>query len=309
MLFAGISRGHRFSPNHIGNDRAVFELVAEHLRQMGHQVNEYSEDETLKGINERYMFTMAREPQVVRILKALEDDGARVINSGYGIENCYRSNMTRLLNRGGVSVPDNMTIDTRKYDSSDFHNLIPCWIKRGDFHAIHKEDVSFARNVDECCAILAEYACRGIETAVISKHIVGDLVKFYGIRGTGFFFHFYPEEYQHSKFGNESINGKTERYTVHVDELKRIAEQAADILNIDIYGGDAIITPHETIYLIDMNDFPSFAPCREQAAPFIAQRIHEKMFVAGSDFDKFTTPISPPPQGYCWPLSIPVPTQ
>ena len=273
MLFAGICRSHQFSPNHIGNDRAVFELTASHLRQMGHQVNEYCEDDCLKGMSERYIFTMAREPQVVRMLQTLEDDGVRVVNSGYGIENCNRSNMIRLLDENAILLPDNIIVNTRAPDTAPFHHLAPCWVKRGDFHAIHKEDVSFARNMDEVCNILAEYSRRGIETAVLSKHIVGDLVKFYGVRGTDFFFHFYPEEYQHSKFGNESINGKTERYPVHIDELKSIATQAANVLHVDIYGGDAIITPDGTIYLIDMNDWPSFAPCREQAAPVIAQRI------------------------------------
>ena len=144
-MIAGIYRSHHFSPNNIGNDRVVFELVASHLRQMGHQVNEYSEEKALKGIDERYIFTMSREPQVARMLQALEKDGVRVINSGYGIENCYRSNMTRLLNEAGIAVPDNITVNTRKSDAVHFLNLLPCWVKRGDFHAIHKEDVSFAR--------------------------------------------------------------------------------------------------------------------------------------------------------------------
>ena len=275
MLFAGIRRGVHFSPNHIGNDKVIFDLTASHLRQMGHQVNEYGEDECLGGINERYIFSMAREPQVARMLQMAEQGGACVVNSGYGIENCYRSNMTRLLNEGGIPVPANLTVDTRKADAACFTGLSPCWVKRGNFHAIHKEDVSFARNADEGCAILAEYAQRGIETAVLNRHISGDLVKFYGIRGSDFFFHFYPEEYRHSKFGNEAVNGKAEHYAVHLDELRTIATHAAEILNIDIYGGDAIITPDEAIYLIDMNDWPSFAPCREQAAPVIAQRIHQ----------------------------------
>ncbi len=275
MLFAGIRRDHQFSPNHIGNDRAVFELTASHLRQMGHQVNEYCENECLNGIGEQYIFTMAREPQVAQMLQTMEESGARVVNSGYGIENCYRSNMTQLLNKSKVPVPANLIVNTRNADAKVFEDMAPCWVKRGDFHAIHKEDVSFARNADEGCAILTEYAQRGIETAVLSKHIVGDLVKFYGVRGTDFFFHFYPEEYRHSKFGNETINGKTEHFPVHLDELRTIATCAADVLKIDIFGGDAIITPDEAIYLIDMNDWPSFAPCREQAAPVIAQRIYQ----------------------------------
>jgi hypothetical protein len=242
---------------------------------MGHCVNEYSEDECMKGIGERYVFTMAREPQVVRMLQTLEQGGARVINSGFGVENCYRSNMTQLLTDSKVPVPTNRIVATRESGAACFTGLLPCWVKRGDFHAIHKEDVSFARNADEGCAILTEYTRRGINSAVLNKHIPGDLVKFYGIRGTGFFFHFYPEEYRHSKFGNETVNGKTEYYPVRSDELQAIANRAADVLNIEIYGGDAIIAPDESIYLIDMNDWPSFAPCREQAAPVIAQRIHQ----------------------------------
>ena len=275
MLFAGIRRGLQFSPNHVGNDQAVFDLTASHLRQMGHQVNEYSEDECIGGIGEQYVFTMARDPHTVHMLQMIERGGARVINSGYGIENCYRSNMTRLLNEGGIPVPDNLTVNTLKSSIKDFKGLSPCWVKRGDFHAIHKEDVSFSRNADEGCGILAEYARRGIETAVLSKHVEGDLVKFYGIRGTDFFYHFYPEEYRHSKFGHEAINGKTKHYTVHADELQAIAAHAAEILNIDIYGGDAIVTSDESVFLIDMNDWPSFAPCREQVAPIIAKRIHQ----------------------------------
>ena len=278
MTIAGIYRNHRFSPNHIGNDRAVFNLVTTHLQEMGHQVNLYSEAEAMQGVHERYVFAMAREPHVVRMLQALEKAGALVINSGYGIENCYRSNMTRLLNQAGILLPDNATVDTLdtlEANMANFQNLIPGWIKRGDFHAINREDVTFARNVEEGCDILAEYAMRGIETAVLNRHIVGDLVKFYGVRGTDFFFQFYPEEFQHSKFGNERVNGKTKHYPVFVEKLKSIALNAANVLNIDVYGGDVIIAPNEDIYLIDMNDFPSFAPCREMAATVIAERINE----------------------------------
>lgn len=40
MTIAGIRRGNRFSPNHIGNDAAIFSLTAEHLRESGCQVND-----------------------------------------------------------------------------------------------------------------------------------------------------------------------------------------------------------------------------------------------------------------------------
>jgi len=157
-----------------------------------------------------------------------------------------------------------------------FATLGSCWVKRGDFHAIHREDVAFASTAAAACDIMSEFARRGITSVTISKHIPGDLVKFYGVRGTDFFFHFYPEEYHHSKFGREEINGSLHHYALDKERLKTLTFRAADILNIDIFGGDVIVTAKGEIYLIDMNDWPSFAPCREKAALPIAQRIHQQ---------------------------------
>ncbi len=124
---------------------------------------------------------------------------------------------------------------------------------------------------------MAEYARRGIASAVICKHVSGDLLKFYGVRGTGFFFYFYPEEYNHSKFGYEAMNGKLQYYPVETERLKALADETAGLLRVDIYGGDVIVTADGTMFLIDMNDWPSFAPCREEAAGHIAQCIHHRI--------------------------------
>ena len=43
LTLAGIRRGNQFSPNHIGNDAAIFALTAQHLRKLGCDVNEYIE--------------------------------------------------------------------------------------------------------------------------------------------------------------------------------------------------------------------------------------------------------------------------
>lgn len=47
LKIAGIRRGNQFSPNHIGNDAAIFSLTVEHLRHMGVLVNEYIESDLL----------------------------------------------------------------------------------------------------------------------------------------------------------------------------------------------------------------------------------------------------------------------
>lgn len=150
-----------------------------------------------------------------------------------------------------------------------------CWIKRGDFHAIHREDVTYVRHIEEAKGIINEYALRGISSAVINEHLVGDLVKFYGVAGTDFFYWFYPFNMNHSKFGHEQINGKAIGIPFSVTDMHQICERAAQVLQVKIYGGDCIISPEGEIRIIDFNDWPSFAPCREQAAPEIARCIIE----------------------------------
>ncbi|MDR2848285.1 MAG: hypothetical protein LBV39_04190 [Bacteroidales bacterium] len=277
--FAGIRRDTKFSPNHTGNDAAIFDFTVQCLRDSGITVNEYTEGDCADGIEEAFILTMAREPRTVRLLQEKEDKGAVVVNSGYGIENCYRNNMVRLLQHPDVPVPATITIASRNFSPDCFDALggQSFWIKRGDFHAIHKEDVSFARNADEGRELVGEYASRGIDTVVICKHLEGDLVKFYGVSGSDFFYWFYPSETSHSKFGLEALNGKVRNMPFQPDRLKSIAARAAGLLNIAVYGGDAIITPDGNISVIDMNDWPSFAPCREQAAPVIAGVILKRL--------------------------------
>ena len=278
MLLAGIKRRHQYSPNHINNDLAIFNCTVAQLKRMGYQVNEYEEDELIsRTLAERNIFSMARDPQTLKILQQCETEGGKVVNSAQGVVNCFRNNMTQILNEAKVAVPDNVIMETVQPNPAVFEALGACWVKRGDFHAIHREDVAFAATAAIGCNIMSEYARRGITSVTVSKHIPGDLVKFYGVRGTDFFFHFYPEEYHHSKFGHEEINGKLHHYALDEKRLQTLAFEAAEILNIDVFGGDVIVTAMGEIYLIDMNDWPSFAPCREEAAQPIAQRIHQRI--------------------------------
>lgn len=90
MTIAGIRRGNRFSPNHIGNDAAIFTLAAEHLRELGCQVNEYIEsDLLLYDLKEKAIFNMVRDWKSIYKLQELEDQGHIVINSGYGIKTVH----------------------------------------------------------------------------------------------------------------------------------------------------------------------------------------------------------------------------
>ena len=273
---AGIMRAGAYSPNHIGNDAAIFNAAAEQLRKRGYVVNIYSEEQfKLNEIKENVILNMCREQSSIAKLQQLEDQGKLVINSGYGIENCTRERMTRILLGNNIPYPDSLIVDTNEaikplLKKSGFQS---CWIKRGDFHAMHKEDVSYVRHPEEAQEVLQEYFLRGIKRAVINVHLTGDLVKFYGVRGTPFFFWFYPFDEGHSKYGHEAINGKSQGIKFNLKEMKNICERADEELNVVIYGGDCIVSPEGEMRIIDFNDWPSFAPCRNEAAPHIAKAV------------------------------------
>ena len=276
ITIAGIMRAGAYSPNHIGNDTAIFNAVAEHLRKRGCIVNVYSEEQLIAGnVTEDIIINMCREQKSIALLQQMEDAGKIIINSGYGIENCTRERMTRILMGSNIPQPQSLMVNTNEMiiDSLEQGGFSQCWIKRGDFHAIHKEDVSFVRHPQEAQELLHEYFLRGIKRAVINKHIVGDLVKFYGVQGTPFFHWFYPYDLGHSKYGHEEINGKSQGIEFDIERMKHICQDAADVLDVKIYGGDCIISPEGEIYIIDFNDWPSFAPCRDEAAPHIAKSI------------------------------------
>ncbi|MDE6653900.1 MAG: hypothetical protein K2K37_05885 [Muribaculaceae bacterium] len=276
IKIAGIMRAGAYSPNHIGNDAAIFNIAAEQLRKRGCIVNVYSEEQFAADmVTEDIIVNMCREQRSISKLQQLEDQGALVINSGYGIENCTRERMTRILIGSNIPYPKSLIVNTNESvkELLDANGFQQCWIKRGDFHAMHKEDVSYVRHTEEAQEILQEYFLRGIQRAVINIHLEGDLVKFYGVQGTPFFYWFYPFDAGHSKYGYEAINGKAKGIPFDKARLTDMCDKASEALDVKIYGGDCIVSPEGDIRIIDFNDWPSFAPCRQEAGPHIAKCI------------------------------------
>jgi hypothetical protein len=276
ITIAGIMRAGAYSPNHIGNDAAIFNAAADHLRKRGCIVNIYSEEQFIADeVTEPVIVNMCREMKSIHKLQELEQKGALVINSGFGIENCTRERMTRILVGSNIPYPESLIVNTDEGVTATLKKagFTQCWIKRGDFHAMHKEDVSYVRHPEEALEVLQEYFLRGIKRAVINRHLVGDLIKFYGVQGTPFFFWFYPFDLGHSKYGHEAINGKSQGLEFDKEKLRAICQNASEVLDVKVYGGDCIISPEGDIRIIDFNDWPSFAPCRQEAAPHIAKCI------------------------------------
>lgn len=274
IKIAGVMRAGAYSPNHIGNDAAIFNAAADQLRKRGCEVTVYSEEQFRNSeITEEVVLNMCREQESIRKLISLEERGRLVINSGYGIENCTRERMTRILLGNGIPYPESLIVNTNEDVRGELEHagFGACWIKRGDFHAMHKEDVSYCRHIQEAQEVLHEYFYRGIGRAVINRHLVGDLIKFYGVSGQPFFHWFYPFDEGHSKYGYEAVNGKSQGFDFDLNGLKAMCQRASEIMDVRIYGGDCIVDADGTVRIIDFNDWPSFAPCRAEGSVAIAK--------------------------------------
>lgn len=265
LKFGGVSRKTEFSPNHVVNDLLIINQTADALRALGAEVTMYDEGLiTPDTIKERLVFSMAQGPLGSNTLLAVEDRGALIINSPRAVMNCYRINMVTLLPKAGIPFPKSVIVGTDQTVNARQAGFQTekVWIKRGDVHAVHKEDVTLAGTADEELNLLKEFRQRDIRQAIIQEHLDGDTVKFYAVRETELFHWYYLNGVYHTKF-DES-------------KLRDLASASAEVMNLFVYGGDAIIGRDGSITIIDINDWPSFAPVRDQASKHIAQLIYRK---------------------------------
>lgn len=264
IKIAGIMRAGEFSPNHIGNDAAILNAVAEQLRKRGCEVNIYSEEQFVAGgLSEDTVLAMCRGHRSISLLQRLEDEGRLVINSGYGIENCIRERLPRLLAAAGIAFPESIVADTDEMVKMRLMRggFGGCWVKRADSHTRHREDVSYARHPQEAQELLQEFFLRGIKRALICRHVPGELVKFYGVAGTPFFHCFYHSDVKAPVSGFDA------------GRLRDMCSQAAETLDVRIYGGGCIVGPDGAPVIIDFSDWPSFVSCRGEAATAIARMV------------------------------------
>jgi len=303
----GIERGKEFSPNRADADKAIFSAVKENLEKMGHPVLSFTEDRFLEqSLYAPIAFSMGRREETLLILKYLEEEGSKVINSSDSIRNANRTHMTLLLKASKTPIPKSHLLETdQPFADQDENLLFPCWLKRGMGYSQEKSDVVYLTNPTEAEVALTEFAKRNIETAVLCEHIEGDLIKFYGVSTPAqsnnkselrFFHWLYPTTLvdsegtvKGSKFGFEALNGPTKGFPFKEKELQSICHHAAHALNLQVYGGDAIISPNGSIQIIDFNDWPSFSPCLNEASKAIATLIAEQADQALSELKEEST--------------------
>ena len=261
-----LKRDDRFSPNSVEKDLSILQAVAHNLPYSKPTVIEEAEllrlDNSYIAANYELIVSMARLPEVLIRLEELRNMGLQVVNSGESVMRCQRGRLEQLMRENSIQMPP---VDGE-------HGW---WIKRGDAAAQSKDDVKYCPDEEALQKAKTEFAKRGIEDFVVSAHVVGDVVKFYGV-GERFFRFFYPTDDGQTKFGDENVNGNARHYSFDRQQLQDEAVRLARLVGIDVYGGDAIIDEKGQFYIIDFNDWPSFSRCRDDAAKAIAELIESE---------------------------------
>ena len=277
-MYLGISRENTFSPNRVGGDKAIFDSVARELGCDSNMVFKMPEDEFARdGAGDVSMydavFHMCRSDRALTRLIEIEKVGIPVVNRPDAVINCRRINEIRLLQNSAVSFVRSEIVNTGEFPEN--WSLFPCWVKRGDSHSIQQDDVCYVEDPEALHRILDRMAERGFGEVVLQEHVQGHICKFYGIGNGLLFKHRFLENVGEGKFGLEFYN---ERGLTDVDEEKFRTDVSsiAEILGIDIYGGDAVVDHNGHAVIVDFNDWPSFFICRTEAAAVISELIGQR---------------------------------
>lgn len=266
-----ISRSPAYSPlQHGANDAAILDATVGALEAMGWSARRVSEHDAVAGtLPEADLYlNMCQGPSASQALVPHEAMGIRFFNRPSSVLACHRHRLVQVLKGSRLAFPATAMLRTDEpIGAAEWAELRtlgngPLWLKRGGVHAERPEDVVPLPSVADLPRELSEFASRGIGLAAVQAHVPGPVVKFYGV-ARGALFHAYFSE------SGAPVSAADGNYAA----LRTLAFQASAKLQLDIFGGDIVIDAGRPV-LIDLNDWPSFAPIREQAARAIAGYVH-----------------------------------
>ena len=265
----GLYREKQYSPGrHQSNDALLLDQIAHRLRERDFAVDLMMLDKANGARSEAALvFSMCQGRAALENLAQWEREGVRIMNSPQAALNTHRDRLPALMIEAKLPFPQtNLMATDAEADLHDLDLAEGIWLKRGDVHASVTADVQWVDSAERLAASLAEFARRGIQLAALQAHRAGDEIKFYGVAGGAFFHWFY--------------SGTARKYPFDSSRLQKLGNDAATAAGLDIFGGDVIVSPEGELTLIDLNDWPSFAPCRERAsyaiADYISKRVHAR---------------------------------
>ena len=271
-----ISRHSKYSPNSEARDEALFRSLVMNFALQGISIATFDE-----AVFEHHppqlekstlILSMARSEAALHTLSAAEECGVPVLNSPRALQKAQRTDFQQWFAATGNSA-EHWHISTLTPDIKARLSF-PLWWKRNNPSTTSATDVQFVENRTQLDVLLQPHP---LEDALLMEHVEGQLIKFYGVEGTDFFYAEPHKPQGFSKFGNEqhnhhkdlSVSSPMWKQTLHA--MHTSATQVAQQSGFSIYGGDAILREDSTFVFIDFNDFPSFSACLPEASEAIAQ--------------------------------------
>ncbi len=268
-----IYRSPDFSPlQHRTNDTAILDETLACLARRGWRVSQTSEGDVAGGhlpVGDLYL-NMCQGPLASERLLPLESDHAVVVNRPSSVLNCHRHRLVKHIANTPLAFPHTVIWSSLAPLPMDELDLLGAgqdriWLKRGDVHAERPEDV-VAVTREQLEPAMTAFAERGVPWVALQQHVPGIIVKFYGV-ADGRFFRWYASE----------AGAAGPRPAIDEDRLKALAFDAAALLGLEVFGGDVALPRPNRPVLIDINDWPSFAPFREEAAQAIAAYVMDRV--------------------------------
>ena len=271
-----IARHPRYSPNSEARDEALFRSLVMNFALQSVSVATFDEavfeNHPPQLEKSTLILSMARSEAALHALSAAEECGVPVLNSPRALQKAQRTDFQQWFAESGHAA--NHWHTSELTPELKVTLPFPLWWKRDNTATTSATDVQFVEHLTQLDEILSEHAN---EDALLMEHIDGQLVKFYGVVGTNFFYAEPHTPKGFSKFGHEqhnqhkdlAVSSQMWKQTFHA--MHTAATQVAQQSGFSIYGGDAILREDGTFVFIDFNDFPSFSACLPKASEAIVQ--------------------------------------
>lgn len=283
-----VRRAPEHSPNNVSKDAAILQAVTERLQQQGIAVDSIGEETLAERSLDSFsgyslVLHMARRFKSLHRLSQLSQP---VINPSTGVSILAKSREMTLtrLQLAGVEVPRWWAYDPEEDQmflcEPELQQLLPGWVKATRAEGAQAEDVQWVATPLEADSRVMELAAQRVADIVLMRHETGDLLKVYCVAGEDglHLWTFYPQSQGYSKFGQAEAHNTP---LAHLDydraALERIASSIVQAFGVQVFGFDVIVTPDHRLVVIDVNDWPSFSACRQEAAQAIAQLVISKL--------------------------------
>lgn len=249
-----VYREPAYSPgDNVSKDAAVLETVGKTLTKRGKavkylQAEDMAQPDVLDDME--CCVSMARGPYILAHLISYMHKGIPFLNSPEAVLLSSTSRDTNLsfLESEGLPVAPYMkvSLSCKKYKSSKkLPTYLPGWIKGMNLNGVNPGDVCKVETVSEADSrILSMFTNPKYLDIIVMRHLEGPLQKVYVVGDKC-----WPQ-----------------------CECSELALKVRETVNLNILGVDFIMTS-DGPYIIDVNDFPSFSSCREEAAEAIADLV------------------------------------